>query len=84
MVYNNCFRARYLPSRTAKYTPFYTCFNKTTCRSLAGRQYPVLRDRQIVEPGVYEGIYDQSEKLLSANSGTCTTPATVERLAPES
>ena len=47
-------------------------------------QLPVLRGGMRAEPGVYEGVYEQTSKLLAAKSGTCTTASEVERQTEKS
>ena len=83
MVPEDCCRAKYRPVKAANDSPFYVCLNKSTCRSLAGGQHPVLREEHRTEPGVYKGIYGPKGKLLAAESGTRTSPARVEELVKE-
>jgi len=84
MVHESCCRARYRPSRMAKDAPFYICLNRSTCRSLAGGQHPVLRGKHRSQSGVYEGIFGSNGKLLAAKSGTLTTSDSQKQMAEAS
>ena len=82
-VHETCCRARYRVSRASKDSPYCICLNKSTCRSLAGGQHPVLRGGQRADPGIYEGIFSARGKLLAAKSGTRCTPASIKKVFVE-
>ena len=85
IVHKNFYCARYHPSKDAKGVPFYNCLNKSTCRSLAGGQHPVLRGGvQRAKSGTYEGIFGSNGKLLAAKSGTLATSESLDHAAKES
>ena len=67
MVHKKYRRARYKPSTDPKGTPYYTCLNKASCRSLyGGTDHSIQRGGQRAEAGVYKGVYGKTGKLLSA------------------
>ena len=84
MVHENCCRARYKPSTAPKSSSSHVCLNKSSCRSVyGGKDHSVLRGGHRAEPGVYEGIYSKTGKLLCAKAGTRTTARSIELEAQE-
>ena len=74
MVPSNCCRAMYKPSTVSKGSKYLICLNKESCRSLyGGKDHSALRGQRRADPGIYEGVYGKSGKLLSAKAGTLTT-----------
>ena len=83
-VHEDCCRVAYRPSKAPKDSARYICLNKSSCRSqYGGRDHSILRGHHRAQPGVYEGVYGQTGKLLAAKSGTRTTASDQNRLQDE-
>ena len=84
-VHDNCCRVIYWPSKASKDSDKYICLNKSSCRSeYGGRDHSLLRGGHRAEPGIYEGIYGQTGKLLAAKAESRTSDKALDRTREES
>ena len=83
-VHVNCCRVIYRPSKASKDSGKYICLNKSSCRSqYGGRDHSLLRSDHRAEPGIYQGIYGKTGKLLAAKAGSRTSDKTLDRAREE-
>ena len=84
-VHDNCCCMIYRPSKASKDSDKYICLNKSSCCSqYDGRDHSLLRGGHRAEPGIYEGIYGQTGKLLAAKAGSRTSDKALDCAREES